>query len=226
MSRSTGRSMKFPEDWFVGPLDGHTAVLQRWLDQMRGGDEAAFQLARNQAINHASERLEELARRMLRHYPRLRRWEQTGDVLQNAALRLHRSLAAVRPESARQFYGLAAAQIRRELIDLTRHHFGPEGPAAKHHTDHISESGSEEPAAASATDPAGEPVDLAGWAEFHERVQSLPEAEREVFDLLWYEGLDQKVAAALLGVTDRTVKNRWRSAKLRLHRLLSGDSPE
>jgi RNA polymerase sigma-70 factor (ECF subfamily) len=55
-------------------------------------------------------------------------------------------------------------------------------------------------------------------------VLRLPEAEREVFDLLWYQGLHQDEAAAALGVTVRTVKNRWRSAKLALQRLL-GQGP-
>ena len=74
--------------------------------------------------------LERLTRRMLKDYARLRRWEQTGDVLQNALLRLHRALASERPRSVRAFLALAATQIRRELIDLSRHHFGPEGQAA------------------------------------------------------------------------------------------------
>src|ERR1700693_4790792 len=106
MCRSGRQFMSSPEGSLVGQTDGHTAVLQRWLDQMRQGDETAFDDARNQTISHAEGRLEELTRRMLRRYPRLRRWEQTGDVLQNAVLRLHRSLAALRPESARQFAGL------------------------------------------------------------------------------------------------------------------------
>ena len=117
----------------MGEVKGHTAILGRWLERLRDGDEAA----RSEVINHACVRLEALTRRMLRHYPRLRRWEQTGDVLQNAVVRLHRSLATVRPESPARFYGLAAAQIRRELTDLARHHFGPEGAAAHHHTDTI-----------------------------------------------------------------------------------------
>lgn len=74
-------------------------------------------------------------------------------------------------------------------------------------------------------DPGEEPSDLAEWAEFHERVQTLPDAEREVFDLLWYEGLGQKEVAHILGVTERTVKNRWRSAKLMLRQLLDTDLP-
>jgi RNA polymerase sigma-70 factor (ECF subfamily) len=203
----------------MGEDNGHTAVLGRWLERLRQGDEAAWEEARNGVITHACERLEALTRRMLRHYPRLRRWEQTGDVLQNAVLRLHRSLATVRPESPAQFYGLAAAQIRRELIDLARHHFGPEGAAGKHHTDRAGGSGDDGPAA-NREDPSGEPVTLAEWTEFHQKVQLLPEPQREVFALLWYEGLTQGEAASVLGVTDRTIKNRWRSAKLELQRLL------
>jgi RNA polymerase sigma factor (sigma-70 family) len=207
----------------MGEVNGHTAVLGRWLEQLRQGDQAAAAEARNEVINHAAERLEALARRMLRHYPRLRRWEQTGDVLQSAVLRLHRALATVRPESPAQFYGLAAAQIRRELIDLARHHFGPEGAAGRHDTDRGGGSGGAG-AVANRADPAGAPGTLAEWTEFHEKVQLLPGPEREVFDLLWYEGLTQGGAATVLGVTERTVKNRWRSAKLELQRLL-GEGP-
>jgi RNA polymerase sigma-70 factor (ECF subfamily) len=202
----------------MGEVNGHTAVLGRWLERLREGDEAA----RHELINHACQRLEALTRRMLRHYPRLRRWEQTGDVLQNAVLRLHRSLATLRPASPAQFYGLAAAQIRRELTDLARHHFGPEGAAAHHHTDG---AGQADGPVVRKEDPGSEPATLAQWTDFHEKVQRLPQAERAVFDLLWYEGLTQAEAAQVLGVTDRTVKNRWRNAKLELQRLL-GEGPE
>jgi RNA polymerase sigma-70 factor (ECF subfamily) len=201
-------------------VNGHTAVLQTWLDQLRHGDGATSSEARNQLLRHAGDRLETLARQMLRRYPRLRRWEQTGDVLQNAVLRLYRSLAAIKPESPRQFYGLAAAQLRRELIDLGRHHFGPEGAAGKHLSDDHSEM------VANAAEADGEPSTLADWTEFHEMAHRLPEAEREVFDLLWYEGVSQKEAADLLNVTERTIKARWRSTKLILRRLLRDEAPE
>jgi RNA polymerase sigma factor (sigma-70 family) len=202
----------------MAEVDGHTAVLGRWLERLRQGDESA----RAEIIAHTCRRLEALARRMLRHYPRLRRWEQTGDLLQNALLRLHRSLETVRPDSPRQFYGLAATHLRRELIDLTRHHFGPEGGGARHHTEgHGPEAAGP---ADRREDTSGEPATLAEWTEFHEKVQLLPQSEREVLDLLWYEGLTQAEAAQVLGVTERTVKNRWRSAKLELQRLL-GEGP-
>ncbi len=201
----------------------HTKVLQAWLDQLQAADPAAVEQARRAVINHASGRLESLVRKMLKNYPRLRRWEQTGDVLQNSLLRLHQSLSTIRPAEVRQFYGLAATQIRRELIDLSRHHFGPEGAAAKHHTDDVRalvESGA---SVEKLADPVGEPSSLAQWSEFHEAVERLPDVEREVFDLYWYEGLEQKAVASILGVTDRTVKNRWRSAKLLMQNLLTRD---
>ncbi len=192
---------------------GHTARLQHWLDRMHQGDDRAGE----HLIRHAEERLRRLTHKMLRNFPALRRWEQTDDVLQNATLRLHRSLADVRPESVRHFYNLAAVQIRRELLDLAKHHFGPLGAAAHHHTE-----GGTLPDEAS---EAGEPETLEGWTRFHEAIEALPEEEREVFNLLWYEGLDQPGAAAVLGLGLRTVKRRWQKARLALFEALRGEPP-
>ncbi len=41
----------------------------------------------------ACERLTRLARKMLKDFGRVRRWEETDDVVQNALLRLYRTLA-------------------------------------------------------------------------------------------------------------------------------------
>ena len=110
---------------------GDTTQFQRLLDGWAAGDDAA----RTELLERAAQRLLELTRRMFRNYPQLRRWEETDDVFQNAILRLYRSLGDVRPDSVRGFFALAATQIRRTLIDLARHHFGPEGSAARHHSD-------------------------------------------------------------------------------------------
>ena len=67
------------------------------------------------------------------------------------------------------------------------------------------------------------PGDLALWTEFHETIDQLPQRLREVFDLLYYHGMTQEEAAAVLGVSDRTVRERWRDAKVELTDLL-GDS--
>jgi len=56
-------------------------------------------------------------------------------------------------------------------------------------------------------------------------VEALPDDEKEVFDLLWYQELTQAEAAALLNVSERTIKRRWASARLRLHEILGGELP-
>ena len=160
---------------------------------------------------------------MLKGYPRLGRWEQTDDVLQLALVRLHNSLADVQPESVEHFFSLAATQIRRTLIDLGRHHFGPLGQAANHHTDGANKSDSQVGAIAQ---HSNEPESLEEWTVFHEAVEQLPADEKGTFDLLWYEGLSQNEAADLLGVNVRTVKRRWRSAKLQLQALVAEDGIE
>jgi RNA polymerase sigma factor (sigma-70 family) len=204
----------------MGNTERYTGQLQSQLDRLRAGDKTA----RDEIINHSCERLRRLTRKMLRGYPKLRRWEQTDDILQNALLRLHRSLAKVQPESVRQFLGLSATQIRRSLIDLARHHFGPEGQGAHHHTDVPGNTA----AGPVLNHPAlsDEPASLEAWTEFHEAVEHLEEAEREVFNIIWYEGLTQTEAASILGVNERTVRRRWQSARVLLFESLNGDHPK
>src|SRR5262245_59878485 len=60
------------------------------------------------------------------------------------------------------------------------------------------------------------------WTEFHEAAARLPDGLRAVFDLLWYQGLTQAEAAAMLGVAVPTVKLRWTKARLRVQEALGG----
>jgi RNA polymerase sigma-70 factor (ECF subfamily) len=202
--------------------DARSAYLQHCLDRLRAGDESA----RSQLLAGACARLTDLTRTMLKDYHRLRRWEETDDVLQNALVRLHRSLQDVAPPSLCDFYRLAALQVRRELIDLARHYFGPEGRGRRHHTNAAEDDSRLTPQPAyELAASAEEPGSLAAWAEFHRQADALPEEEREVFDLVWYQGLKHTEAAALLGVSARTVKRRWQAACLRLHEALGGELP-
>jgi RNA polymerase sigma-70 factor (ECF subfamily) len=162
---------------------------------------------------------------MLKAFPAVRRREAEDDVLQNAVIRLYRALEQTKPESVRHFHRLAALQIRRELIDLAKQHLGPQGHGAEHHTDG---------GGMAADDPRGSldaqpgevasPESVEAWTRFHQAVEVLPEDEREVINLLWYEGLPQEQAAAVLGVSLRTMKRRWQAARMRLAEAL-GDHP-
>jgi RNA polymerase sigma-70 factor (ECF subfamily) len=201
----------------MADTSGDTTRLQGWLDRMQAGDEEAV----HGLIDHALERLRRLARKMLRGYPAVQRWEQTDDVLQNAVLRLQRSLAQVRVESVRGFFSLAAEHIRRELIDLARHYYGPQGQGA-HHASGRGDGGGGLPLH-DRPDSSDDPARLAQWSEFHRQAEALPAEEREVFHLVWYHNLSHAEAALLLHVTERTVRRRWRAARMLLGEVLRGE---
>lgn len=200
----------------AGRIVGTDTQIQGLIDRANAGDEAS----KEALLDHACDRLFRLTRKMFHGSGDLRRWEQTDDIFQSSMLRLHKALERTKVESVRHFFSLAALQIRRELIDTARKHFGPEGIAANHHTDMQApdESGGSLHAV------ADEPEDLAQWTQFHTLVESLPDEEREVVNLLFYEGLTQEEAAQLLGVNVRTIKRRWQSARLKLNGNNDGDA--
>lgn len=191
--------------------ESHNTGLTALLDRVRSGDAAA----RDHLFRTVQARLENLARRMLRRHPAVRRWTETGDVLQNAAVRLMRALEGTRVADTREFFNLAATVIRRELIDMARHFLGSRRAMPG------SLDGHPEPVAADAA-----PAELNRWAALHEAVERLPVEQREVFGLTLYHGWAQREIANLFGVDERTVRRRWRAAVETLHESLGGEFPE
>lgn len=192
---------------------GQTTLTTRLLSQAVAGDPAAV----DALLRHNCDRLTALTRRMLGDFQRVRRWAETGDVLQNAMLRLLSALRDVKPATPREFLALATLQIRRELLDLARKYYGPEGMGANQDSRAPADSrgpGPQEPA-----DLSHEPSSLAQWSELHEHIGALPEEEREVVGLLFYQGMPQAEAAEVLGTSLRTVQRRWHTALCKLHRV-------
>ncbi len=194
----------------------HTTQLRRWVERMRSGDLSA----REDMLRATHARLERLARKMLRRFPAVRRWEETGDLFQDAVLRLLHALQDVEPASVRDFFGLAAEQMRRELLDLARRHRsrrlqGVSRAAAPDDSD--SGGGVPEPPAAEE-----DPDELEKWCAFHEAVARLPAEPREVVGLIYYHGWTQAEAAEHLGISKRTVQRHWAAAMLTLHGQLKG----
>lgn len=194
-----------------------TACLQRFATGDAG--------ARDELIALAADRMREIAHRMLRRFPSVRRWDDTGDVVQNAMLRLCKALTKVTPGDPRSFIGLAAVQVRRELLDLARKHAGPESYHANHETNVFQIDGQERVKIADAQDAAEPPDQLLRWTRLHEAAESLPDDERETFHLAWYMGMKQDQIAGMLGCSTRTVKRRWDSAKTLLASRLHGEQP-
>jgi len=177
----------------------------------------------NKGTDEAWAELLELARERFCHLARMIKGkqnlpEETDDLVQKVGLRLFQTPPEVRPKTKREYYGFVALQIRRELIDLVR--------KARRIPTPLGQAGTDTPApqdviANSTFDPAR----LAQWGEFHVKVASLPDEEREVFEMLWYHEINQAEAAEILGISLATLKRRWLSARQRLHEFLGGDLP-
>lgn len=193
-------------------------TLEALLEQLRKGDS----FARNELLEAAGRRLMTMTRRMKAGYPNVGRWEQTEDIFQNAIMRLHRALADVVPQDARHFYRLAALQIRRELLDLARHYarLGERYRSQPRDPDNERAANAYEPLELSMT-----PESMMDWVDFHAGIEALSDQEREVVELLWYHGLSQQEAADIIKVDVRTIKRRWRAARLALHDKLDGANP-
>ena len=130
----------------------------------------------------------------------VRRWEQTGDVLAEAALRLHRALETVRPDHARGLFGLMAKKVREVALDFVDKHTGAGGFAGNHATGPGGTAGGSVPGAISAAaTETSTPHVLAEWAEFHAAADRLPSDLREVWDLRFYAGLSEQEVSDRLG---------------------------
>ena len=191
-----------------GQLD---ATIAACLDRLAKGDDAA----REQILEVCDGRLRSLSHRLLGKFARVRRWDNTDDVAQNAALRLYRALAETVPDSPRGRMALMATQIQRELLDLARKHAGPMSYASNHGTNVREDTDGAVYMIDEAADTGGldEEIPLDRWEAFHAAVESLPEEHREVFKLVWYLGADQATASKTLGMSLRTVGRRWQEAR-------------
>jgi RNA polymerase sigma-70 factor (ECF subfamily) len=199
-------------------MSDSSSSLAFWLDRLRAGDPAA----RNALILHSQDRLKRLTRKMLRSFPGVRQWEETSDVFQGVLMRLDRVLQEVEIPSPRDFLRLAATQIRRELLDLAKKHFGPQGLGRNLVPPGQLKPGDPPPEPA---DSSADPADLAWWHEFHTRIAGLEDEDRALFDLLYYQELERPEAARVLEISLTTLKRRWLAARIRLMECLGGEFP-
>ena len=198
--------------------DFKTQDLHDVLDRWRGGDRDAA----NDLCLRVGRRLEVLGRKMLGGFPNVRSVADTGDVVQNALIRLLSTLRGLRPESTRDFFNLAAVHLRRELLDLSRR------VAARPDLRRRSANpvlGNTTFDTLEALPDSSADADLERWCSFHEAVDALPVAEREVMSLAFYHGFTHVKIAELFQVDERTIRLRWKAAVLQLNRILGGDIP-
>src|SRR5262245_53474222 len=151
----------------MGNDSSTTAVVGNLIERLRCGDEAA----RGELIARSQVRLQVLARKHMRGYPRLRRVNDTMDILQSASVRLMTALKSVKPTDARHYFALASQQIRWTLLTL--------GDELWPSVDYADQSG---PADVSAPTRHG-PNRWVEFADLHDALEKLDAELREVVDL-------------------------------------------
>ena len=177
---------------------------------------------RNDLFRLVQGRLNRLARRMLRDFPRLAALTEADDILQNASMRLLRALETLTPATTREFFQLVTVHLRRELIDMSRKHFGPLGQGSNEVLVSATEGSRSGYSPIEFVRDTG-CRELEFWAEFHEKIGELPAQEREVFSLTYYHGMTQTEIAEVFGLDERTIRRYWKSAVERLKTILSAD---
>ncbi len=196
-----------------------TAAVQEYLSELAGvrGDSPPDPIIRA-LLARAVERLHLLCANLLRRsYPRLSRPPlnlQTDEVLGAVVERLLKAMRQTRPETVRQFFGLANQHIRWELNDLARRldEQKPPGSLA---------DGMLPPAHQSSGSGLSPNA-----SRMLEAIEGLPEPEREVFSLVRIQGMSQTETAELIGVSAKTIQRRLNRGLMLLADMLADLDPE
>ena len=195
-----------------------TVIVQRYLDDL-AKDSPAESVVRG-LLERAVRRLHVLCAALLhRGYPRLKQPPlnlQAEELLGAVTERLLKALRVARPADVRQFFALANQHMRWELNDLARRL--DDQPAAVELREELLLAA---PSSGSMLTPTGRHI--------LDAIDTLPQDERDAFDLVRVQGMTQTEAAEVLGVAAVTVKRRLnRGLKLlteKLRGLRPGDTP-
>ena len=182
--------------------------LQGLLDRLRRGEREARRLL----LERACERLRRLAGRMLHgSFPELARRHELDSVVHETWVRLLQALEKAEPPTVADFFRLAAHKFRQVLIDMAQ------GERRRARREALGLSGADSGAVApSAAGTTYDPARLALWTEFHEKVATLSEQERAVFEMHYYLELPQAEIARVLELHPRKVSYLWVAATEKL----------
>lgn len=138
--------------------------------------------------------------------PKLNRWLTEHDLSQDVMLRMVQACREIEVNDRQHFIRLLLRNMRFALIDNHRKMFGPNGWAAKIKSDPNAVENSK------VTKSDNGPVTVEDWVDFHDSVESLPQEEQEVFELIYYGGYGSLDVAEMLGISQSTAQRRWKKA--------------
>jgi len=189
--------------------DDASIQLQALLDRMRAGDDAA----RRQLLERACNRLRRLAGKMLAgSFPAVAQRHEVDSVVHETWLRLLQALEKTDPPTVADFFRLAAHKIRQVLLDMADRQRRQDGREVQQALGDSSRDSTVPEAGQYTHNPAR----LAAWTEFHQKVATLTDHERAVFELHYYTELPQAEIATILGLSPRQVSRLWIAATDRL----------
>jgi RNA polymerase sigma-70 factor (ECF subfamily) len=186
-----------------------TAIVQRYLDAL-DGEQPAEPIVRA-LLDRSVRRLQLLCGNLLyREYRRLTRPPlnlQPDEMLSAVVERLLKAMRSARPKTVRQFFALVNQHMRWELNDLARRL--DHQPAAVEAGEWLVPA----PATSgSALTPDGR--------RMLEAIDSLPDEEREAFELVRVQGMTYAEAAEVLAISSKTVQRRLNRSLILLRKEL------
>lgn len=196
-------------------------ALQDLLDNLQRGENV--EAIKDQLVSRVFLRLQQLAHRMLYAYDRQKLDEETNGLVAEAYLRLNRSLEDLKPETVRQFFGLAALQMRRHLLDKLRAIHGRGEMKRPKITSLTPESpdGSAIQLGVAAAENAFDGTSIDVLAS----LDKLEERQRECLVLQHWYGFTHQDIASLMGVSTKTVQRMTNLAFIQLNELLKSYRP-
>src|SRR5690606_34983952 len=135
-------------------------------------------------------------------YPRLTRPPlnlRADEMLSGLVERLLKAMEKTRPPTVRQFFGLVNQHMRWELNDLARR------------LDERSRMIELQDELLPAPESSGSGLSP-NTRRMLQAIESLPDEDREAFELVRLQGMTPTEAAGIVGVTDRTVQRRLNRA--------------
>ena len=179
--------------------DGTELTVQRCLNRLRISDQANAKGIVREIISVSADRLRALCKSTLsRNYPRLAKGPlnlRPEEVLSSVVQRLMKAMQSVHPAHFRQFFALAVKHIRWELNEQARE--------MDNRDYELLES---DPVAQTPVKNREKPSPTA--RRILQAIATLPQNDRETFELVRLQGMSQMDAAEVLGVSVKTVQRR------------------
>jgi RNA polymerase sigma factor (sigma-70 family) len=191
-------SLSTPSEADMSVAPAISDPVQAWLTSHKNGENPPVE----DLCRFCQDRVRLLVRPRLRRFPDVRREVQTTDILDDAMMKLIGSLKTITLDTVFDLNCYLAKIIRWVLLDRLRKIQLRRARFAELPSDLLID----------ADISAG--IDFETMSEFHEFVETLPDPEVKMFELIYYRGMTTEQAADQLEMPPTTLKRKWIRARL------------